>query len=96
VTPIALQNIGWKFFLVYVVCNLTNAVVFWAFFPETAGVPLEEMDYVFSECAIFVPTSQPLRELAGMNELEEKTIQKQMDLGVSSHVEQHVTNATEK
>jgi hypothetical protein len=88
-------RIGWKFYLVYVVCNLTNALVFWVFFPETAGVPLEEMDYLFSESDIFVPTAKPLRELAGMNELEEKTRQKQIQLGDSSHVEQFVTNADE-
>ena len=71
----------------YVACNFTNAVVFWAFFPETAGIPLEEMDYLFSESAIFVPTSKPLLELAGMNELEEKTRQKRLDVAGSSHVE---------
>jgi hypothetical protein len=90
-----LVHIGWKFYLVYVVCNFTNALVFWAFFPETAGVPLEEMDFLFKESAIFVPTAKPLREVAGMNELEEKTREKEMALGGSSHVEQQVTSASE-
>lgn len=45
------------------------------------------MDYLFSQSDVFVPTSRPLRELSGMNELEEKTRQKQLDLADSSHVE---------
>jgi hypothetical protein len=82
-----LQRIGWKFYLVYVVLNFTNALVFWAFFPETSGIPLEEMDFLFSESATFVPGSTPLRDLAGMNELEQKTREKQMDMAGSSHAE---------
>jgi hypothetical protein len=41
VTPIAMTNIGWKFYYVFIVCNLTNALFFWAFLPETAKRPLE-------------------------------------------------------
>ncbi|ETN45632.1 uncharacterized protein HMPREF1541_09464 [Cyphellophora europaea CBS 101466] len=47
VTPIAMENIGWRFYILFVVCNLTNAVFFWAFLPETARRPLEEMNYLF-------------------------------------------------
>lgn len=82
--------------MVYVVLNLTNALMFWAFFPETAGIPLEEMDYLFSESAIFIPTSKPLAELGGMNELEEKTRHKQMELTESSHVENYVASANDE
>ncbi|CAK7242387.1 MAG: hypothetical protein STHCBS139747_003877 [Sporothrix thermara] len=57
VTPIALKNIGWRYYILYVVCNLTNALTFWALFPETSGIPLEEMDNLFAESPIFVPLS---------------------------------------
>ena len=42
-----MENIGWRFYILFVVCNLTNAVFFWAFLPETARRPLEEMNYLF-------------------------------------------------
>lgn len=42
-----MENIGWRFYLVFVVCNFTNAIFFWAFLPETAKRPLEEMNYLF-------------------------------------------------
>jgi hypothetical protein len=38
------------------VCNFTNALFFWAFMPETAKRPLEEMNYLFTNAPWFVPT----------------------------------------
>nr|OQO26525.1 hypothetical protein B0A51_07928 [Rachicladosporium sp. CCFEE 5018] len=48
VTPIAMQRLGWKFYLLFVVCNFTNAIYFWATQPETKQRPLEEMNYLFT------------------------------------------------
>ncbi|KAF2818436.1 general substrate transporter [Ophiobolus disseminans] len=56
VTGIAMSNIGWKFYIVFVVCNLTNAIFFYCFLPETAKRPLEEMNYLFTNAPIFVPS----------------------------------------
>lgn len=42
-----MENIGWRFYVLFTVCNLTNAIFFWAFLPETARRPLEEMNYLF-------------------------------------------------
>ena len=36
-------------------CNFTNALFFWAFLPETAKRPLEEMNYLFTNAPLFVP-----------------------------------------
>jgi len=56
VTPIAMERIGWRFYLLFVVCNFTNALYFWAFQPETKRRPLEEMNYLFTNAPLFVPT----------------------------------------
>jgi len=56
VTPIAMESIGWRFYLLFVVCNFTNALYFWAFQPETKRRPLEEMNYLFTNAPLFVPT----------------------------------------
>ncbi|SPO06333.1 related to sugar transport protein STP1 [Cephalotrichum gorgonifer] len=58
-TSVALDDttgIGWRWYIVFIVCNFTNAVFFWAFLPETARRPLEEMRYLFTEAPWFVPT----------------------------------------
>jgi hypothetical protein len=37
------------------ICNFTNAIFFWAFLPETAKRPLEEMNHLFRDAPLFVP-----------------------------------------
>lgn len=56
VTPIAMEKIGWRFYILFVVCNFTNALWFWATQPETKKRPLEEMNYLFTNAPWFVPT----------------------------------------
>lgn len=38
-----------RFYIVFVVCNFTNALFFWALLPETARRPLEEMNELFTK-----------------------------------------------
>lgn len=49
VTPIAIENIYWKFYVILAVFNCCNAAVLWAFYPETARKSLEEIDFYFAE-----------------------------------------------
>lgn len=56
VTSPAIDSVGWKYFLVFVVCNFANAIWFWALMPETARRPLEEMNALFNSDSWFVPT----------------------------------------
>lgn len=49
VTPIGLQNIGWKFYLVWAVTNLINGVIVYCLYPETATLQLEAIDKLFAE-----------------------------------------------
>ncbi|KAL1968622.1 hypothetical protein VTN77DRAFT_1448 [Rasamsonia byssochlamydoides] len=57
VTPIAVTAIGWQYYVIFIVCNLTNTLFFWAFLPETKGLNLEDMDELFYKSPTFVPGS---------------------------------------
>ena len=48
ITPPALQNIGYKTYIIFAVLNIINAIVVWAFYPETAGSTLESVDFLFT------------------------------------------------
>ena len=65
VTPIAVTSIGWKFYIIFIVFNLSSAAFFWAFLPETKGLNLEDMDELFRDSPTFVPGSKwvPSRDL---------------------------------
>jgi len=47
VTPIGLDNIGWKYYLVWAVLNASFIPIVYFLYPETKGLSLEEIDHVF-------------------------------------------------
>jgi MFS family permease len=47
VTPIAFNAIGWKYFIVFACLNAAMIPIIYLFFPETAGLTLEDIDEVF-------------------------------------------------
>ncbi|KAI5293969.1 hypothetical protein KEM52_004936 [Ascosphaera acerosa] len=55
VSPRAMDNVGYKFYILFVVCNVTNALWFWYLLPETANVPMEDMNYLFEHAPWFIP-----------------------------------------
>jgi hypothetical protein len=71
-TPVAFAAVGWRFYLVFAVCSATNALFFWAFLPETRGLPLEEVDEYFGRVPVFVPGARKRGVRApGVEEREE-------------------------
>jgi H+/Cl- antiporter ClcA len=52
VNPIALEAVGWKYYLLWVVVLAIILAVVYLFFPETKGRPLEEIPEIFEGPAI--------------------------------------------
>lgn len=67
VTDLAITNIGWRYYLVFVVCNFSNAVFFYLVLPETKNLPLEEMNYLFTNAPWFVPGTDKAAYTANLN-----------------------------
>ena len=49
VTPIAISNIYYRFYIILAALNVCNAIVVWVFYPETKRLSLEELDFYFAE-----------------------------------------------
>jgi hypothetical protein len=47
--PTAFQTIGWKFYLCFIIPGTIGGVVVWIWFPDTNGVPLEEVAAIFGD-----------------------------------------------
>ncbi|KAM5380970.1 hypothetical protein ACJZ2D_003279 [Fusarium nematophilum] len=47
VNPIGLQNVGWKYYIAYIVYTFLELIVVWYFFVETKGFTLEEIAVIF-------------------------------------------------
>ncbi|EKM78126.1 hypothetical protein AGABI1DRAFT_114945 [Agaricus bisporus var. burnettii JB137-S8] len=49
VSPLALQNVNWKYYMLFVCLNFVDFILILLFFPETKGRSLEEMNEVFGD-----------------------------------------------
>ncbi|KAK2795354.1 hypothetical protein FQN50_009745 [Emmonsiellopsis sp. PD_5] len=79
ITPIAMTNIRYRFYFIFIICNFTNAVFFWALLPETARRPLEEMNHLFTNAPWFVPgmKKEDFAETELERKVEEQEIKRQ-------------------
>lgn len=47
--PTAFANIGWKFYLAFIIPGSLGAIAMWLWFPDTKGKPLEEVAAMFGD-----------------------------------------------
>ncbi|KAF4546876.1 Sugar (and other) transporter-like protein 60 [Elsinoe fawcettii] len=85
-TSVAMETIRYRWYILFVVCNITNALFFWAFLPETAKRPLEEMNYLFTNAPLFVPGMK--KEDFAVVDLESRAAEKERKLGAEEHIEE--------
>lgn len=48
ITPPAINNIGWRTYIIFAVLNALWVPIIYFFFPETKGLELEDVDCLFS------------------------------------------------
>ncbi|KAK8045121.1 hypothetical protein PG993_005145 [Apiospora rasikravindrae] len=83
VTDIAIQNVGgWRYFIVFTVCNFTNALFFWLVLPETKQIPLEEMNYLFTNAPWIVVGADKSKYRAGLGQDLERRAAEVREKGV--------------
>ncbi|OAG39744.1 hypothetical protein AYO21_06019 [Fonsecaea monophora] len=49
VTPMAIEAISWKYFMIFVICDVVFIVIFILFYPETKNKTLEEISAIFGD-----------------------------------------------
>jgi len=49
ITPPAIQNVGWRTYIIFAVFNAAWVPIFYFFYPETKGLQLEDVDRMFSK-----------------------------------------------
>jgi hypothetical protein len=49
ITPVALENVGWKYYALFIATNFVAAFAYYFFLPETGGKSLEEIGELFGD-----------------------------------------------
>lgn len=49
ISPVAMANIGYRTYIIFIVLNCVFVFVLFFFYPETKGVPLEQVDKIFED-----------------------------------------------
>ncbi|KAI1383101.1 general substrate transporter [Hypoxylon trugodes] len=49
VTPIGIQKLGWKFYIIWTITNTLFLPIIWLFYPETANRTLEDLDAFYRD-----------------------------------------------
>lgn len=47
--PTAFEKVGWKFYLAFIIPGSLGGILMWFVFPDTNGVPLEEVAAIFGD-----------------------------------------------
>lgn len=90
VTDIAIRDVGgWRYFIVFVVCNLTNAIFFWLILPETRRVPLEHMNELFANAPWIVLGTDKSQYVGGLDTELDRRAQKVKDHDEVAATEHH-------
>ncbi|KAJ5117003.1 hypothetical protein N7456_001351 [Penicillium angulare] len=80
ITPIGIQNLQWKFYIIWTVMNLIFVPTIYFFYPETANRQLEDIDLFFRDNqSIFVhnnPEAVSLARPEKYSEIEEEITQR--------------------
>lgn len=84
VTEIAITSIRWRYYLVFVVCNFTNALFFYLVLPETKKLPLEEMNYLFTNAPWIIPGADRAKYSAGLAEDLERRADELLEKGAAA------------
>lgn len=90
VTPIGIQSIKWKFYIIWTIANAIFLPVIWFFYPETADRTLEDLDAYYRESPSLIVVGDPTatsrrrpKKYADMQEVDVKAAEKEQ----AAHVE---------
>lgn len=84
ITPTALTNIGYKFYVVLACFNFCSTFIVYFCYPETKGQSLEELDFFFG------------RKYGGVTEDELRDLDKKVRQQMKEQVHQQIEDITEK
>jgi hypothetical protein len=92
VTPVALDTIGWRYYILYAVISACIPVTVYLFYPETMGRSLEGLSAVFRDAGsvwevVDMAKRMPTGDVGGVAEdLERRGQEKELEKELKEHI----------
>ena len=67
----AIQNIGWKTYIIFAILNACWVPVIYVFYPETKGLELEDVDRIFA--TKHIGFGRPDRRMSGVHSMRNES-----------------------
>lgn len=74
-SPVALDNVGWRYYFFFIVMNVVTGIVVYFMFPETKGKTLEEISEVFGDPFVTIHMSEDLKKPMDEEEAAERRME---------------------
>ncbi|KAJ1311187.1 hypothetical protein OPQ81_009688 [Rhizoctonia solani] len=84
--PTAFENIGYRFYALFIALNLCTAIIVWSYFPETKGLSLEEIAVLFGDEVVPEPRLDPSMNNPGEHEAESLNPSKDLSVNHIEHI----------
>lgn len=88
-SPVALNNVGWRYYFFFIVMNVVTGVIVYFFFPETKGKTLEEISEVFGDPFVTIHMDEDLKKPMD----EEHHVERTMDEPVTPGRDHAITES---
>ncbi|RMZ72445.1 sugar transporter stl1 [Pyrenophora seminiperda CCB06] len=87
VTPVAIETIGWRYYLVFLSVSASIVPIIFFFYPETMGRSLEELEMMFSESGSILSLVRESRKPILGSLMTEHMLEKGGDVTTIEHLE---------
>lgn len=95
ITPTAIDNIGWRYYLIYAIFNFSFMPIIWRWYVETANLSLEQVDRLF-QIKYEGGKNVSWKEATRLARMEEPHTMEQKVVGSSKHLEVTAVNVKEE
>lgn len=95
ITPVGVQNLQYRFYIIWAVFNAVFVVMNYLFLVETSGHTLEEMDSIFERNPGWIVRSEEMKRVGTIRDFDEEEFGTSISTGYEKAENEHVEHSSD-